>query len=174
MKKLFKAALVVLCLAGIACAKGPVVENEKYVALHYRGTLNDGSEFDSSLGGEPLEFIYGVGMMIPGFEAGVAGMRSGQKKTFTVRAADAYGDYDPEMLFPVPREYFPDDFNFQIGVQLFLQTEVGPLPARIMEITDTEIFVDCNPPFAGEDLIFEVEILEVRDLSDEERMYLLP
>ncbi|MCL1818878.1 MAG: FKBP-type peptidyl-prolyl cis-trans isomerase, partial [Spirochaetaceae bacterium] len=91
MKKIFAAALAGLCLFCTGCAKKPAIEKEKLVILHYQGTLADGSEFDSSREEEPLMFIYGAGMMIPGFEAGLAGLREGEKETITVKAADAYG-----------------------------------------------------------------------------------
>ena len=119
-------------------------------------------------------FIYGAGMMIPGFEAGIAGLQAGEKKTITVAAADAYGDYDPDLLVAVPRDRFPPEIALEPGLQFFMQTPAGPLPARIKDITDKEIMMDCNPPLAGEDLIFDVEILEVRDPTEEERLSLQP
>ena len=167
MRNIFAATLIGLCL--VSCAKKPVIEKEKYVVLHYRGTLADGSEFDSSQGGEPLAFICGAGLMIPGFEAGIAGLRAGEKKTITVKAKDAYGDYDQSRLFPVSREHFPPGFVFETGLQILIETTAGPLHALIADIMDTEILVDCNPPLAGKDLTFEVEILEVRDPTEEER-----
>jgi peptidylprolyl isomerase len=150
------------------CEKKPVVENEKYVSLHYKGTLSDGSEFDSSEGGEPLGFIYGAGMMIPGFEKGISGMRAGEKKTIYVKAEDAYGPYQEDLVGPVPREEFPPDFVPEIGMRFMVQTMYGPMPVRIKDMTEAEIFIDYNTPLAGEDLTFEIEILEIRNPTGEE------
>ena len=117
-------------------------------------------------------FIYGVGLMIPGFEAGIAGLQAGEKKIITVKAADAYGEYDPNLLVAVPREQFPPGIVLETDLRFLLQTESGPLPARVKATTDKEVLMDCNPPLAGEDLTFDVEILEVRDPTEDERLFL--
>ena len=169
MKKLGALGLAFLCVAAIAgCDKKPRVENEKYVFLHYKGTLADGSVFDSSEGREPLEFVYGVGMLIPGLEAGIKGMKAGQKKTVLVKAEDAYGPYREELVMPVPRASVPAEVEPKVGMQFLAQTMLGPIPVTIRELTAETVHVDYNAPLAGKDLTFEVEIVDVRDSTEEE------
>jgi len=160
------ALLFVVVLA--ACGKKPAIENEKHVSLHYKGTLADGSTFDSSEGKEPLAFVYGVGMMIPGLETGIKGMKAGQKKTVLVKAEEAYGPYREDLVMPVPRDQFPAELKPEVGMQLMAQTMFGPVPVTIKELTVETVFVDYNAPLAGKDLTFDVEIVEVRDSTEEE------
>ena len=169
MKKLGAFGLSLLLLAALTgCEKKPVIENEKHVSLHYKGTLADGSTFDSSEGKDTLAFVYGVGMMIPGLETGIKGMKAGQKKTVLVKAEDAYGPYKDELVMPIPREQFPAELKPEVGMQLMAQTMFGPVPVRIKDLSDATVFVDYNAPLAGKDLTFDVEIMEVRDSTEEE------
>ncbi len=130
------------------------------VAVHYRGTLDDGEEFDSSEGREPLEFVVGGGQLIPGFEAAVVGMEAGQEKTFTLRPEDAYGPYEKEMVIEGPRSAFPDavkvgqSYTFQIGKN---QEAEG----RLLELTEKHVVVDFNHPLAGKRLTFRVRVVSV-------------
>jgi peptidylprolyl isomerase len=174
LKKLYcvLAALAALCVFFTGCGKKPEVADEKFISLHYRGTLSDGSEFDASEEGKPLEFIYGAGMMIPGFEKGIAGMHVGEEKTIHIKAEDAYGAYDETLVFPVARKEVPAGIIPEIGMQLMVQTEYGPRPIVIKDMNDTEIFLDYNMPLAGKDLTFEIKILEIRDLNAEEQLSL--
>jgi peptidylprolyl isomerase len=160
--------LFILVAAFAGCEKKPVVENEKHVTMHYKGTLPDGSVFDSSEGKEPIQFIYGVGMMIPGLETGMKGMKNGEKKTVLVKSDDAYGPYRDEMVMPVPKNDFPPNIVPEVGMQLMAQTAYGPVPVTIKEMSDTTVFVDYNAPLAGKDLTFDVEIVEVRNSTEEE------
>ncbi len=169
MKKCMIFGLAVLLVAAFAgCAKKPVVEKDKYVILHYKGTLHDGTVFDSSEGKEPLKFVYGVGVMIPGLETGLKGMKAGEKKDVLVKAEDAYGPYRDDLVMPVPRKNFPSNIVPEVGMQLMAQTMFGPMPVRIKEVRENDILVDYNAPLAGKDLTFAVEIVEVRDPTAEE------
>lgn len=169
MKKfsIVAAVCVMLCLFLAGCAK-PEVANEKFISLHYRGTLSDGSEFDASGKDEPLEFIYGMGMMIPGFEKGIAGMHEGEERTIHIKAEDAYGAYDESLVFPVPRENLPSGINPEIGMRLMVQTGYGPMPVFIKDISATEVVLDYNAPLAGQDLTFTIKIIGIRDPTEEE------
>ncbi|MDR1626702.1 MAG: peptidylprolyl isomerase [Spirochaetia bacterium] len=162
------AACALACVFLAGCEKKPEVANEKLISLHYRGTLSDGSEFDSSEDGQPLEFIYGAGMMIPGFEKGIEGMREGEEKTIHVKAEDAYGAYDESRVVPVSKDSLPPDINPEIGMRLIARTKDGLMPVVIKDITATEIILDYNAPLAGQDLTFEIKIIAIRDPTEEE------
>lgn len=130
------------------------------VHVHYRGTLSDGSEFDSSAGREPLEFVAGAGQVIPGFDAAVMDLEPGDKTTVTIPAAEAYGDHDPQGLQNFPLTAFPSPPEVGWAVELG-----GPngerIPATIIEVGDEEVTLDFNHPLAGKDLTFELELVDV-------------
>jgi peptidylprolyl isomerase len=144
------------------------VTEKKFVKLNYKGTLDDGTVFDTSEGREPLEFIFGVGMIIPGLEKGIKGMKKGDKKTVKVKSADAYGEYREEAKNEVPKAQLPADADLKVGMQLGAQTPHGVIPVTISEIKDETVVLDFNPPLAGKDLTFEVEIVEERDATEDE------
>jgi peptidylprolyl isomerase len=156
-------AVLAACSAG-----GMKVADNTVVQLNYKGTFSDGTVFDSSEGREPLEFLVGSGLIIPGLEQGIMGLRAGEKKRVEVKAADAYGEYDPAARQEVPKDQFPEDMKLEAGMQLFAQTPQGPIPVNIAEIKENTVVVDFNHPLAGKDLIFDVEILQVRKPTAEE------
>jgi|SRR6056300_1463671 peptidylprolyl isomerase len=133
------------------------------VKVHYTGTLNDGSEFDSSYKrNEPIEFQAGTGQMIQGFDNAVMEMTVGEKKTINIPAAQAYGEQNPEAMMAVPRTNFPPEFEFVVGEMVQGQTETGqPLQAIILEVMDEEVVLDFNHPLAGQDLNFDIELMEI-------------
>jgi FKBP-type peptidyl-prolyl cis-trans isomerase 2 len=132
------------------------------VQVHYTGTLNDGSTFDSSQGREPLEFTLGQGMVIPGFENGVLGMSPGDKKTVEIPADQAYGPHRPELVIEVEKTAFPEDMELEIGLQLAMSTQDGQqLPVQVVEFDDTNVKLDANPPLAGKDLTFALELVAI-------------
>ena len=161
-------ALLIFAAVFAGWEKKPAIEVEKHVTMHYKGTLSDGSVFDSSEGKDPIQFIYGVGMMIPGLETGMMGMKNGEKKTVIVKSEDAYGPYRDELVMPVAKGDFPADIAPEVGMQLMAQTMYGPVPVTIKEVSDSTVLVDYNAPLAGKDLTFDVEIVEVRDSTEEE------
>ena len=132
------------------------------VRIHYTGTLTDGSEFDSSSGGDPLEFTIGSGQIIPGLDREVAGMTVGDTKKVTVAADEAYGQRQPEAVQEVPRDAVPEGINLVVGNRLQATTaDGGQMVVTIAAVTDETVTMDANHPLAGEDLVFDVELVEI-------------
>ena len=133
----------------------------KTVRIHYTGTLNDGTQFDSSAGRDPLEFETGSGMVIPGFDSAVRDMNVGGKKTVTIPAAEAYGEAREEMIGNLPKDRFPPEMELAVGMQLQMMGPQGPLGVVVNAITDEFVTIDANHPMAGKDLTFTLELVEV-------------
>lgn len=132
------------------------------VRIHYTGTLEDGSTFDSSDGRDPLEFTLGTGQVIPGFDKAVDGMAVGDEKKVEIGAEDAYGDHDPNGLQSFPREKVPEDIPLDVGTRLQLSTPSGqPLMVTVSEVTEEEVILDANHPLAGKDLTFDIKLVEI-------------
>ncbi len=140
------------------------IEQGNIVTLHYKGTLEDGTEFDSSHNrNEPMTVTVGAGQLIEGFDRELSGMSSGETKTFTIAAEDAYGPHFEEATTTLEREVFPGDFEFSEGMIVPLQGPDGEVHrAALSNFTDDTVFADFNHPMAGKDLTFEVEILDVK------------
>ena len=135
----------------------------KKVRTHYRGTLNDGTQFDSSYDrGEPLEFVCGAGMMIPGFDAAVAEMEVGQTVQVHLMPSEAYGEADPSAVFTVELARLPGAENLSVGQQVYLQNAFGqPVPVKVAAKDGTSITFDANHEMAGKELNFTIELVEV-------------
>jgi len=132
------------------------------VAVHYTGTLADGSVFDSSRERKPLEFVLGQGRLISGFEQAVVGMTKGETKTAEIPAAEAYGEHRPEMVVEFNRAEVPPEVDVSIGQELQVQTTAGQtLKARVVDASDEAVTLDANHPLAGQDLTFDIELVEV-------------
>ena len=132
------------------------------VRVHYRGTLSDGKEFDSSQGREPLEFVLGSGQVIPGFEQAILGMNAGESKTVVIVAAEAYGPHRPEMTQEIPRSAIPSDIELSEGLVLQAQSPEGrTLSFSVVSFDEERVKVDGNHPLAGQDLTFELELVEI-------------
>lgn len=132
------------------------------VKVHYTGTLDDGTVFDSSKERDPLEFSLGEGRLIPGFEAAVLGMSAGQVKTVKIEAAKAYGLRRDELVTKIERSKFPESIAPEPGACLNLrQADGGVLDVVITEVSDDMVTLDGNHPLAGKDLTFELEVIEV-------------
>jgi len=133
------------------------------VKIHYTGTLDDGTQFDSSSGREPLEFEVGSGQVIPGFEKAVEGMAVGDTKTVNIPAKDAYGPRHDEMIQEVPKSALPDDVEPQVGMGLQARRADGAmLDLTITEVGEESITVDGNHPLAGQALNFDLELVEIK------------
>ncbi len=131
------------------------------VRVHYRGTLKDGTEFDSSFDGEPLEFTLGEGMVIPGFENAIVGMTDGETKTVSIPPDEGYGPYSDELIAVIQRSILPDDLEPQVGMQLEAKAEDGTVTVvGITEVTDDTVTLDANHELAGQELIFEIQLVE--------------
>ena len=131
------------------------------VRVHYRGTLDDGSEFDNSAGREPLEFRLGTGQVIRGFERTVTGMTVGETRTARLNADDAYGTHRAELVLARPRAGFPAEMEPQVGQQLELEGDGGRTPVVITAVEAETVTLDANHPLAGEALTFELELVEI-------------
>lgn len=139
------------------------IENGDTVKVHYIGTFPDGQEFDSSRreGREPLEFVVGKGMMIPGFEKVVKGHELGDRFVVDIPCDEAYGPVNNDLIFTVPRDKVPSHIPAKVGTPIQLSNEQGTMYAVISEVTDKEITLDANNPMAGKDLRFDIEIVSV-------------
>lgn len=132
------------------------------VKVHYTGRLDDGTVFDSSANSDPLEFTIGSGTIIPGFEQAVIGMTQGESKTEKISTENAYGPYMSEMVLTVDRQQIPADIEPEIGQQLQLQHPSGGIiPVVITEIAQETITLDANHPLAGENLTFDIQLVEI-------------
>ena len=139
-----------------------VKENDT-VKVHYTGKLSNGQVFDSSVAREPLEVTLGQGMLIPGFEKGIMTMELNEKKTINIPVAEAYGDVQKELLYEVKKEQLPQDMKPEVGMGLASKGEDGrEVQFRIAEVNEDHIIADANHPLAGQDLTFDLELVEIK------------
>ncbi|WP_339896177.1 peptidylprolyl isomerase [uncultured Algibacter sp.] len=139
-----------------------VKENDT-VKVHYTGKLSNGQVFDSSIDREPLEVTLGQGMLIPGFEKGIMTMELNEKKTIKIPVAEAYGEVQKELLYEVKKEQLPPDMAPEVGMGLASKGEDGrEVQFRIAEVNEDHIIADANHPLAGQDLTFELELVEIK------------
>ena len=140
----------------------PVKEGDK-IKVEYEGKLEDGTVFDSSeKHGKPLEFQVGSKHVIKGFDDGVVGMEKGEEKEIKLKPADAYGDYNPQLVKKVPKEQLPKDKEPKKDMMLMLSLPNGAqIPARITEVTEKEVNLDLNHPLVGKTLIFKVKVVDI-------------
>lgn len=137
-------------------------KNGDTVRIHYSGRLTNGTEFDSSTGREPLQFTLGQNQVIPGLEAHVSGMEPGVRSTVTIPCDAAYGPRRPEAVVTLDRSKVPGGIDLQVGTQLQARTSDGStMPITVTGIEKDSVEVDANHPLAGEDLVFEVELVEI-------------
>jgi len=139
------------------------VEAGNTVNVHYRGTLDDGSEFDSSHNrGETLTFEVGAGQMIPGFDAALPGMEVGETKNVTLAPDQAYGETNPEAVADVPKTNFPDGYEFAVDTKVQGQNQMGHAVVGIInEVHDESVTINFNHPLAGKSLNFEIELVSI-------------
>jgi peptidylprolyl isomerase len=136
------------------------------VKVHYHGKLRTGETFDSSEGRTPLEFTIGEGQVIKGFDEGVKGMSVGEKKTVEIDVKDAYGEKSQEMIIEFPKSQFPPEMQAEVGQQLMMSNGAGQqFPVTIAEVRDETVLLDANHPLAGQDLIFDIELVEIESAS---------
>ena len=136
----------------------------KSVKVHYRGTFDDGTQFDSSYDrGEPLAFVCGTGMMIKGFDKAVADMEVGQVVDVHLMPEEAYGPVDPEAIITIEIRQLPGSENLNVGERVFLRNMMGqPFPVTVTAKDDTNITLDANHEMAGKELNFRIELVEVQ------------
>ena len=132
------------------------------VKIHYTGTLDDGTQFDTSAGRDPLEFELGGGQVIPGFDTAVEGMAVGESKNVRIEPDQAYGERHDQLVQQVPRSALPDDLEPEVGMGLQSQSPDGQvMMLMVTEVGEDEITVDANHPLAGQALNFDIELVEV-------------
>ncbi len=142
-----------------------VKEGDK-VKVHYHGKLRSGETFDSSEGREPLEFTVGSGQVIKGFDDGVKGMNIGDKRTLQIASVDAYGEKEEDRIIEFPKTQFPADMKPEVGMQLMMNDGNGQsLPVVITEVKEESVLLDANHPLAGQELIFDIELVENTPVS---------
>ncbi|MEK6890809.1 MAG: peptidylprolyl isomerase [Nanoarchaeota archaeon] len=145
-------------------SKSDGIKTGDKVSIEYTGTYDNGEVFDSNVHGDhshPLEFVVGRGMVIPGFDKAVIGMKNGEEKKFRIPAAEAYGERDENLVKTMPK---PEEFPPQAKQGMLIG--VGPsqdqqMPALIVKLTDSEVTLDLNHPLAGKALNFKIKILEI-------------
>lgn len=137
-------------------------KNGDTVLVHYTGTLDDGTVFDSSRDRDPLEATLGEGMLIPGFENALLGMNPGDVKDIAIPPAEAYGEHIEDLIINIPREEVPPHVEPEVGMVVQFATDEGEdFEATITEVTDDEIILDANHPLAGETLKFNLELVKI-------------
>lgn len=139
-----------------------VKENDT-VQVHYTGKLTNGQVFDSSLEREPLEVQLGQGQLIPGFENALVDMAVNEKKTVTIAKEDAYGDVHKELFQKVPKAELPENIKPEVGMGLVGSRPDGSQQQFVVtEVNDDHIIVDANHPLAGQDLVFDLELIAIK------------
>lgn len=137
-------------------------KNGDSVQVHYTGKLEDGTVFDSSEGGDPLAFRLGEGSAIPGFENAIVGMQEGETRTAHVSPEQAYGPYQDENVFAVPRSEFPPELDLKVGEQLQVRQQDGQaFIVTVQNVNDNEVMLDANHPLAGKDLTFNIRLVKI-------------
>lgn len=144
------------------------IKANKWVAIHYTLTDDDGKQIDTSVGGSPLGYLHGNGYLISGLEKKLEGKTVGDKFTADIKPKDAYGEYDPQLVVAVDRKQFEFDGEMEIGMQFQVMTPAGPSIVRVTQIDGDKITIDGNHELAGKVLHFDVEVVEVREPTEEE------
>ena len=140
------------------------VRENNTVKVHYTGKLSDGRVFDSSEGKEPLEFTLGKGQMIPGFEKGVIDMKLNEKKTITISEEEGYGSVNADLRQEVKKSELPEDLTPEVGMGLVAKSTNGQeTNLRVVKVEEDSIIIDGNHPLAGKDLIFDLEVVAIKN-----------
>jgi FKBP-type peptidyl-prolyl cis-trans isomerase 2 len=139
------------------------VKEKDKVYVEYEGKLDSGEVFDSSAlhGGKPLEFVTGIGKMIPGFDKAVIGMEKGDEKEISLKPEEAYGESNPAYVQKVPKDKFPEEIKE--GMQIGIQTPNGQIPAVIKKIEENNVELDMNHPLAGKTLNFKIKLVNFEE-----------
>jgi len=139
------------------------------VTMHYTLTDGQGEVLDSSRGGTPMTYLHGHQNIIPGLERALEGTGTGHKAKVTVEPAEGYGEKNPEAVFEAPREHFPPDLELKPGVRVSADGPNGPISFLVVDVNEKTATLDGNHPLAGQTLHFDVEVVEVRAATDEEK-----
>ena len=144
------------------------IQTNRVVSMHYTLKDADGNVLDTSANREPLAYIQGIGNLIPGLEAQLEGKSKGDKIAAKVEPTDAYGEVREDLFHVVPKSGFQGDEELVTGIQVQLDTEHGPMVATVSSIEGEDVTLDLNHPLAGQTLFFDVEIMDIRDASQDE------
>jgi FKBP-type peptidyl-prolyl cis-trans isomerase SlpA len=146
-----------------------LVKENDTVKVHYTGKLADGQVFDSSEGKDPIEFTLGQGQLIPGFEKGLIDMKLNEKKTINIAKDEAYGDSREDLIQEVQKSELPEEIKPEVGMGLVSKSQDGrEMNLVIAEVKEESIVVDGNHPLAGKDLIFDLEVVEIKETEVKE------
>lgn len=141
-----------------------VAQKNNVVKVHYTGRLTSGEQFDSSEGREPLEFTVGAGQMIQGFDLAVEGMALNEKKTVNLEPEQAYGPVFDQLISDVEKKNLPEGMEVSVGQDLYATAPDGQQTrVKVTNVTDTHITVDANHPLAGKELVFDIEVVEIKN-----------
>jgi len=138
------------------------------VSIHYTLTNKAGEELDSSAGGEPLSYLHGAGNIIPGLESALSETSTGDKLKVTIEPEDAYGLRSDEQTQTVGKEMFEGIDNIEVGMQFQADSSTGPAIVTVTEVNEETVTIDGNHPLAGEQLTFDVEVVEIRPATESE------
>ncbi len=168
MKQLKLLVTILLAVSIAACSTAPKISQGSVVKVEYKGTLKDGTVFDSTEGKAPLTFLMGSGQVLPSFEQHVAKIGIGKTGKFTLKAAEAYGEPDPKKVVTLPRDERFTNVDLKEGSVVFANNklpngEVRQTPMKVVKLTDKEVTMDYNHPLAGKDLTFEVKVIEAQE-----------
>jgi FKBP-type peptidyl-prolyl cis-trans isomerase SlyD len=144
------------------------MSTQRVIGFHYTVQDEDGEELDSSHGDEPLYILEGAQQVVPGLERQVVTMKVGEKRTVAVKAAEAYGTHDPNLVLRVEKSQFPPDTELDVGDQFAVDEDEESPVFTVVSVEPDAYMVDGNHPLAGHDLVFDVEIVEVRAATPEE------
>ena len=160
--------ILLVAMLAIGCSGPELAETGNTVKVHYTGKLTDGTVFDTSVDREPLEVTLGQGQVIAGFEQAVIGMRVGETKTVTIPVDEAYGPRRDDLIFEVERDELPANLVPEVGMQLQMSQGDGSIAiVTITDIFETKVKIDSNHSLAGQDLIFEIELVEINTSQTE-------
>ncbi len=143
------------------------IQLKSVVAIHYTIKDDEGTEIESTIGGEPMVYLHGAGNIIRGLELALLGKNTGDKIQATVEPAEAYGEFIAEMVQTVPRSVFADQ-DVEVGMRFNTKTEHGPLSFTVKDVSEEEVIVDGNHPLAGQTLHFDVSVEALREATEEE------
>jgi FKBP-type peptidyl-prolyl cis-trans isomerase SlyD len=147
------------------------ISNGKVATFHYTLTDDRGVVLDSSDGNDPLDYIHGYGMIIPGLEKALAGKSVGDTFKVSVEPQEAYGERHEDLIQNISRRVFPEGQEITAGMQFHAQSEDGTQLITVVEVGDEDITIDANHPLAGERLNFQIEVTEIREATDEEKSH---
>lgn len=145
-----------------------VIEQNKMVAIHYTLTDDNGTVLDTSRSGNPLAYVHGNGYLIPGLEKELEGKSEGDKFNAVISPEEGYGVYDDRLIATLSRERFDLPGDIEVGMQFQVGTPAGPTIVRVIKVDGDNITIDGNHELAGKTLHFDVEVVEIRELTEEE------